>query len=121
MRKNWIVVLLLVVTVTVGYSQVGELFLTHSYPENRNFNKVNLTCLLNTTVPTEELRFLRNRTADIMNVHSIDVLNYDITRGSVTFVFNQDQEGLFSCALETSTYSNSIALAGMSNILNKVT
>ena len=115
MSKNQIVVLLLTVAVTVAPSQEEGLLLIHSYPENRNFNKVDLTCLLNTTVPTEEPRFLRNRTTDIMDVHSIDVLHYDSARGSVTFVFNQDEEGQFSCALGTSKHSNSIALAGMPN------
>ena len=116
MSKNRIVVLLLAVAVTVAPSQEEELLLIHSYPENRNFNKVNLTCLLNTTVPTEEPRFLRNRTTDIMDVRSIDVLNHDTAGGSVTFVFDQDEEGLFSCVVGTSKHSNSIALAGMPNI-----
>ena len=53
-----------------------------------------------------------------MDVRSIDVLNYDSDGGSVTFVFDQDEEGLFSCVVGTSIDSNSIALAGMLNRLS---
>ena len=100
---------LLAIAVTVVFSQEERLLLTHSYPENRNFNKVELNCRFNSTVLAEEPRFLRNRTTDIMDIH------YDGERGSVIFMFDQDGEGLFTCALGTSMLSNPITLAGMRN------
>ena len=106
---------LLAIAVTVVFSQEERLLLTHSYPENRNFNKVELNCRFNSRVLAEEPRFLRNRTTDIMDIHSIAVLHYDGERGSVIFMFDQDGEGLFTCALGTSMLSNPIALAGMRN------
>ena len=114
--KLLIIALSLAFKIALVSLQQQELQLMHSYPENRKFDTVQLSCLLNETVPPEEPMFLLNDTefspTDTENL-KIDVVNYDKTTASVTFTFTQDQEGWFSCSLGSAKSTNSIALAGI--------
>ena len=111
MKRSWVI--LLAVAVVLASSQEQRLRLTHSYPKNRNFNRVTLTCLFDGVAPSVETDFLLNGT-DIMDVISNDnVLHYEPLGGIITFTFGQAQEGSFSCSLGPDTKSNLITLAGM--------
>ena len=114
MKRSWVILLLLLaVAVVLASSQEQRLRLTHSYPENRNFNRVTLTCLFDGMAPSVETDFLLNGT-DIMDMISNDnVLHYEPMGGIITFTFGQAQEGSFSCSLGPDTKSNLITLAGM--------
>ena len=109
-----IYVSLLLLMASLSSSEDQSLILTHSYPENRNFNKVKLTCLRHdsVTVFLNETRFLLNDTMDLQDVESIDVLDYKHLNGEITFIFGQKQEGLYSCLMGSKS-SNHIALAGI--------
>ena len=112
MKKSRVILLLLAVAIVLASSQEQRLQITHSYPENRNFNRVTLTCLFDGVAPSVETDFLLNGT-DIMDTISNDnVLHYEPTGGIITFTFGQAQEGSFSCSLGPDTKSNLITLAG---------
>lgn len=109
-----IYVSLLLFIASLSSSEDQSLILTHSYPQNRNFNQVKLTCLRqdSVTVFPNETRFLLNDTMDLKDVKSIDVLDYQLLKGEITFIFGQKQEGLFSCSMGSKS-SNHIGLAGI--------
>lgn len=113
-----IYVSLLLFIASLSSSEDQSLILTHSYPQNRNFNQVKLTCLRqdSVTVFPNETRFLLNDTMDLKDVKSIDVLDYQLLKGEITFIFGQKQEGLFSCSMGSKS-SNHIGLAGILLIL----
>ena len=65
-----------------------------TYPDNMNFSFVNLTCLTDFNDPLGPATFWRNGTEQITHkVVSVTSSN----EVSITFVFNQRQEGKFAC------------------------
>lgn len=83
--------------------------ITHSYPKNRNFSYVSLTCLdSNAEQFTSEAAFQLNGT-DINTSEMEKVRNS--TSFTINFVLSQAEEGEFTCS-SNGTISNVIALAG---------
>ena len=71
-----------------------------SYPENWNFSHVKLTCVGNLGDPLTTAKFGRNFSGVFSEIleGSEDVVSMVVIDGpTVEFVFNQSQEGAFSC------------------------
>ena len=74
--------------------------MTVTYPENRNFSHVKLTCVGNLGDPLTTAKFARDDSGVFSEIleGSEDVVSMvDIDGPTVEFVFNQSQEGAFSC------------------------
>ena len=74
--------------------------MTVTYPENRNFSHVKLTCVGNLGDPLTAATFARDDSgvfSEIMEGSEDVVSMVDIDGPTVEFVFNQSQEGAFSC------------------------
>ena len=90
---------LLLLSLTAPAAQ-GALSMTVTYPENRNFSHVKLTCVGNLGDPLTTAKFGRNDSgvfSDILEGSEDVVSMVDIDGPTVEFVFNQSQEGAFSC------------------------
>ena len=91
---------LLLLSLTAPATAQGAPFMTVTYPENRNFSHVKLTCVGNLGDPLTTATFARNFSGVFSEIleGSEDVVSMvDIDGPTVEFVFNQSQEGAFSC------------------------
>ena len=89
--------------------------MTVTYPEEGNFSHVKLTCVGNLGDPLETATFGRNFSGVFSEIleGSDDVVSMVDTDGAtVQFVFNQSQEGAFSCESDGIRSADKI-LAGM--------
>ena len=93
-------VLVLVVVLELPLS-VEAIKLSVTYPDNMNFSFVSLTCLtdFNDPLPSDQrpATFWRNGTEQITQGSGAVVSVTSSNEVSIAFVFNQRQEGKFTC------------------------
>ena len=107
-------VCLLIVSLLVVLGSTEGGFLVVNYPEHRNQSYVILTCVGNAfgdplTEAQRPATFLRNGleiTADSV------MFVTEKTNVSISFVFNQSQEGAFICRTRDGSVSNAVELVG---------
>ena len=91
---------LLLLSLTAPATAQGALSMTVSYPEEENFSHVKLTCGGPLGDMLTTAKFARDDSgvySEIMEGSDNVVSMVDIDGPSVQFVFNQSQEGAFSC------------------------
>ena len=91
---------LLLLSLTAPATAQGAPSMTVSYPENWNFSHVKLNCVGNFGEMLTTAKFGRNDSGVFSEIleGSEDVVSMvDIDGPTVEFVFNQSQEGAFSC------------------------
>ena len=91
---------LLLLSLTAPATVQGALSMTVSYPEEGNYSHVNLTCVGNLGDMLTTATFGRNFSGVFSEIMegSDDVVSMVVMDGlSVQFVFDQSQEGAFSC------------------------
>ena len=116
---RWAVVGLACLLVVLGLtpSVVGMIMLKVNYPEDDNYSYVTLTCR-NAIDPLSSdqtpATFWRGTSQIFTSGSQLVVEVTDSTDDSISFVFNQDQEGSFTCmtAFEDDEVSNVEKLAG---------
>ena len=125
-RSCWAVVglaSLLVVLLSLSPSVEAIILLNVEYPmeNNRNFSVVRLSCvnvggfsdpLSGAQLPATFLKDGSPITANSV-VSIIEDDENDATRDRITFVFDQSQEGSFSCRTALNEHSNTEELAGI--------
>ena len=102
-------------------SPVEAIILNVEYPNNRNFSIVRLSCVngggFMDPLSAAQLpaTFLRNDEPITANsvVSIMEDDENDATRNEITFVFDQSQEGSFSCETALNEPSNVEQLAGI--------
>ena len=89
---------LLLLSLTAPATAQGAPFMTVTYPKELegNFSHVKLTCVGNLGDPLTTAKFGRND-SEILEGSEDVVSMVDIDGPTVEFVFNQSQEGAFSC------------------------
>ena len=87
---------LLLLSLTAPATAQGAPSMTVSYPEEGNYSHVNLTCVGNLGDMLTIATFARED-SDIMEGSDDVVSMVDIKGATVEFVFDQSQEGAFSC------------------------
>ena len=91
---------LLLLSLTAPATAQGAPSMTVDYPEEGNFSHVKLTCVGNLGETLTTATFARNFSGVFSEIleSSDDVVSMvDIDGPTVQFVFNQSQEGAFSC------------------------
>ena len=107
-----VLVLLVVLELLLSVESIG---LDVLYPVSKNFSVVNLTCTdgFGGVIPTGQrpATFLRNG-EEITPTSTVVTSVMGINDFSILFVFNQDQEGNFTCKTSGSEVSSVEKLAG---------
>ena len=90
-------VLVLLVVLELPLSLSVEAILRVTYPDEADFSFVNLTCFTNFNDPLGPATFWRNGTEQITQGSGAVVSVTSSNEVSIAFVFNQRQEGKFTC------------------------
>ena len=117
---RWAVVGLACLLVVLGLtpSAVEAILLEVEYPQTGNYSYVTLTCknsrIVDLTTNQRPARFLRGELeitspSDLVTVTTNTDIDLDV---SISFVFNQSQEGSFTCRTALGQVSNVEKLAG---------
>ena len=88
---------LLLLSLTAPATAQGAPSMTVTYPEEGNFSHVKLTCVGNFGDPAKFGRNFSGVFSEILEGSEDVVSMVDIDGPTVEFVFNQSQEGAFSC------------------------
>ena len=115
---RWAVVGLACLLVVLGLtpSVVEAIRLEVEYPQTGNYSYVTLTCIMNAIDgllnPNQQPATFWRGTSQITSGGSQLVAVMAETDVSISFVFNQDQEGSFTCRTALNEVSNVEKLAG---------